>query len=75
MRWMEKLRGGLSVFSVNDLRLGDVTRVNACCFGVSSAAAPACLKLDAIFNIDFDRVTLICGETETARYRCGLHQK
>ncbi len=64
----------MRVLGINDEFVGDVSRLNACCFEVRAGDEPLFLKVDGVYNIDFKRVTLICQPEELGRYACGAHR-
>jgi hypothetical protein len=72
---MDRLDRGYAVFGVDDRRLGQVGRINACCFEVGTAEhAELHVLPSAIFNVDRRRVTLVCSNEEVGRYLCTRKQ-
>ena len=68
---MDDLEIDDDVFGVDDRRLGKVSAIRECCFGLTSVDGTECCVLPyAIFNIDGQRVTLLCNGSELERYAC-----
>ena len=70
---MAPLEQGMSVFSIDDRRVGQVSKVRDCCFDVMADGEPFTVLHDGVFNIDEGRVSLMCVGEELARYACRQH--
>ena len=71
---MERLTIGMQVNAIDDERIGILQAVRSCCLKVADRAGGyACLTPDAVFNISFARVTLICAPAQIGRYACKIH--
>lgn len=74
-RTVDRLEHGFAVFGVDDRRLGQVRRINSCCFEVAANKLTCHLVQAAIFNVDSRRVTLVCSNEEVGRYLCAKHSR
>jgi hypothetical protein len=72
---IDTLRTGMAVFGVNDLRVGQVVRVNGCCLELTGDYGSHAVAHDCIFNVSVGRVTLICAPREVRRYACPDHSE
>ena len=72
---MEVLSPGMTVWSLDDRRLGVVSAVNVCCFGFESGEKRRRVSVtpEGIFNINDGRISLIYGCQEAHRYECPGH--
>jgi len=72
---MNQIRIGMSVLSVRDQHLGTLMAVNPCCLVIERPHAPGHLAVQptAVYDVQFQRVVLICDENQLSRYACGMH--
>lgn len=72
---MEVMTQGMTVWSLDDRRLGIVSAVNECCFRFDAGETRRKFSVtpDGIFNISFGRVALIYVANERHRYSCPRH--
>jgi hypothetical protein len=73
-RIMQRIRVGMRVNGVSDLPLGTVSQVRSCCFEVQPLGQVPHISLTpaAIFDVQIS-VTLMCMNSDIARYACPIH--
>jgi hypothetical protein len=72
---MNQFRIGMSVLSVRDQHIGTLMAVNACCLLIDrrDALGHLAVKPGAVYDVQFQRVVLICDQDQVHRYACGMH--
>ena len=69
---MDRLRLGYRVCDLWDQQIGSVTALSSCCFEVTKRTdgLPVRVTQDALFTVEDERVTLVCGLDGLERYLC-----
>jgi hypothetical protein len=72
---MNQFRIGMSVLSVRDQHIGTLMAVNPCCLLIDrrDALGHLAVKPGAVYDVQFQRVVLICDQDQVHRYACGMH--
>lgn len=74
---MQSIVLGMTVKSLDDRPIGQVIGLHPCCLEYENRrdGSKSYIKPDGIFDVQTKHVVLICFETETHRYACGLHSE
>jgi hypothetical protein len=68
---VDRLRIGYRVCNLRDQGIGSVTALSSCCFEITKRdGLPVRLTQDALFTVENERVTLVCGLDGLERYLC-----
>jgi hypothetical protein len=70
---MENLQTSYLVMDVRERRIGTVSGVLNCCFELTSGESRLNLTRDSVYNVDVDRIVLICESARIPEYICTSH--